>query len=401
MKNLAIQIRAALQPKKILLILFSIGFIGLHAQDTIVPPGSTVIKLSSNQFSFLEGPVWYNDSVLLFVEDGMPGTGSDIYQYDPETLQFIKWPSNSTHCTGLTCDKYGNLIGASFNIIMMNNDGQVIKTLASGYNGIPFINPNDIIADDKGGVYFSDPNFTSSTPTAIYYIDSTGNVTKVIDDLVKPNGLILSPDGNTLYAVETENKYLYSWDVAPDGSVSDKKILTELQFGVNSYADGMAIDIKGNIYVAGDLGIQVFSSQGTDITTIALPQHPSNCDFGGSDFKTLYITASTNLYSIDLNYPGYAVSRSTSPNGIGSIPSKSLVEICPNPADDNLYIQNYSGKINSIEILNLDGKTESISSKKEEVTGTEINIQNLKPGMYLLRIVYNNEGMITRKFIKE
>jgi hypothetical protein len=76
------------------------------------------------------------------------------------------------------------------------------------------------------------------------------------------------------------------------------------------------------------------------------------------------------------------------------------VEIYPNPAGDNLYIQNYSGKINSIEILNLDGKTESISSKNLEESGIEINIQNLKPAMYLLRIGYN-EGMITRKFVKE
>jgi hypothetical protein len=283
---------------------------------------------------------------------------------------------------------------------MMNKAGQVIKTLASGYNGIPFINPNDLIADDKGGVYFSDPNFNLSIPTAIYYIDSTGNVTKVIDDLVKPNGLILSPDGTKLYADETKNKYLYSWDVSPDGSVSGKIILAELQFGVDSYADGMAIDIKGNIYVAGDKGIQVFSPQGTAITTITLPQHPSNCDFGGSDFKTLYITTLTNLYSIDLNYPGYAVSRGTSPNGISSISNKPMVEIYPNPASDLLYVQHNTGKGNSLEILNLDGKKESISLKKDEETGIEINIQNLKPGMYLLRIVYD-EGIITRKFVKE
>lgn len=414
MKTLTKQNRSALQPRKILLILLSIGFIGLHAQDTIIPAGSTVIKLSSNQYKYLEGPVWYNDSVLLFVDDGMEGTGSNIYQYDPVALQFIKWPTNSTHCVGLSCDMDGNLIGASSNIVMMNKAGQVIKTLASLYNGKHFDNPNDLIADAKGGVYFSDPDFFIPIPpqdkTAVYYIDSTGNVIRVIDDVAEPNGLVLAPDGTKLYVVDGNSKYIYSWDVAPEGTVSGKITLAELQTvsGDIAEADGMAIDIHGNIYVATGKGIQVFSPEGEAIATIVVPEKPSNCDFGGSDFKTLYITAHhnvgsnyiSNLYSISLNYPGYAVSRSTSPNGIGSIPNKSPVEIYPNPASDVLYVQNNPGKVNLIEILNLDGKTESISSKKTEESGIEINIQNLKPGMYLLRIVYN-EGMITRKFVKE
>ena len=324
MKKITIQIKSTMQPKNFLLILISFGFLGLHSQDSIVPAGSIITKLSSNQFQFLEGPVWYNDSVLLFVDDGMFGTGSDIYKYDPVGNQIIKWPSNSTHCTGLSCDKDGNLIGASFNILMMNKAGQLTKTLASKYNGKPFDNPNDLIADDKGGVYFTDPDFFLTTPpqdkTAIYYIDSTGNVMRVIDDLAEPNGLVLSPDGTKLYAVDAGNKYVYSWDVAPDGSVSGKLSLAELQSGVGSYADGMAIDINGNIYVATDKGIQVFSPGGVALTIIAVPEKSSNCDFGGPDFKTLYITARKNIYSIDLNYPGYAVSRKGSPNGINSFP---------------------------------------------------------------------------------
>jgi gluconolactonase len=285
----------------------------LQAQDShtnIVPVGASVNKLSSNQFVFTEGPVWYNDSVLLFVDDGLGSP--DIFQYNPVGKQFRKWPGNSAHCTGLSCDKDGYLIGASWNILMINNAGQLIKTLASGYNGKSFNNPNDLIADNKGGVYFSDPDFFLTSPpqdkTAVYYIDSTGNVKRVIE-LAKPNGLVLSPDGSKLYVVETENKYVYSLDVAFDGSVSGKLNLAELQRGGAPYADGMAVDIYGNIYVASDKGIQVFSPQGAAITTIVVPETPSNCDFGGSDFKTLYITAGANLYSIDLNYPGYAVSR--------------------------------------------------------------------------------------------
>jgi len=404
MKKYTIQCRSVIQTKKLLLILLSLGFIGLYAQDSIIPAGSIVEKLSSDQYSGLEGPVWYSNSLLLFVDDFQSGTGPDIYKYDPVAKHFSAWNNSVSHCTGLSCDKDGNLIGASFNILLINNAGHLIKTLASEYNGKPFNNPNDLIADNKKGVYFTDPDFFLTSPpqdkTAVYYIDSTGNVTRVIDDLVKPNGLVLSPDGTKLYVDEAENKYVYSWDVASDGSVSGKLTFAELQSGIGSYADGMAVDLRGNIYVAGDKGIQVFSPQGTAITTIVIPEAPSNCDFGGSDFKTLYITAHHNLYSIDLNYPGYAVSRNGLIHGINSVADKSLVEIYPNPAGDILHIQYFNpGRINSIDILNPDGKKEAVRMNKEAETSIDLNIQKLNPGMYLLRLI-SNEGIITRKFVK-
>ena len=412
MKKITTQIMAIVHPKAILVILFCLGFIGLHAQDSIIPSGSTVTKLSSNQYQFLEGPVWYNDSVLLFVDDGVAGNGSNIYQYNPNGKQFIKWPTNATHCVGLSCDREGNLIGASSNIIMMTKAGQVIKTLASGYNGKPFDNPNDIIADAKGGVYFSDPDFFIPTPpqdkTAVYYIDSTGNVTRVIDDVAEPNGLVLSPDGTKLYLVDGNNKYVYSWDIGSDGSVSGKVSLAELhsENGITADADGMAIDIQGNIYVATGSGIQVFSPLGVAIATIVLPEKPSNCDFGGNDFKTLYITAHksdysySNLYSIELNYPGYAVSRRGGPNAINSISSAPLVEIYPNPVKDALYIQNITEKVNSLEILNMNGEIVSMNYENIKGPDIEINTQKLTTGMYLLRIE-SNAGIVTRKFVKE
>lgn len=414
MKTTTIQIRSIMNFQNLLCTSLFLGFYlnVSFAQDPIIPEGSTVKKLSSNQFQFLEGPVWYKDSVLLFVDDWLAGSGPDIYKYDPDVKLYSKWPSNSTHCTGLTCDKDGNLIGASSSILLMNTAGQVIKTLASGYNGKPFNGPNDLIADKKGGVYFTDPDFFLTTPpqdkTAVYYVDSTGNVTRVIDELVKPNGLILSPDGTKLYADETENKYLYSWDVAADGSVSGKIIFAELQFGAGSYADGMAVDVKGNIYVAGDRGIQVFSPQGEAITTIAVPERPSNCDFGGIDFKTLFITAGhtvnsnfiSNLYSINLNYPGYAVSREVGPNAVNSIPSPPMFEIYPNPGRDVLFIQNIFDKVNSIEVLNMNGEILSMNYLNNKNQDIEINTQKLTTGMYLLRID-SKTGIVTRKFVKE
>jgi len=216
--------------KLLLSTLLLFGFIGLYAQDShtdIIPVGSVIKKISSNQFKFTEGPVWYRDSVLLFTNEG------PIICYDPTVNKFSNWPNNSGGCNGLTCDKAGNLLGCSQNILMMNKAGKVIKTLASVYNGKRFNNPNDLIADNKGGVYFTDPDyFVSPLPqgiTAVYYIDSIGIVKRVIDGLAKPNGLVLSPDGTILYVVDSDNKYVYALDVAADGSVSGKVAPTEWQ----------------------------------------------------------------------------------------------------------------------------------------------------------------------------
>jgi len=405
MKNLNIQTRSIIQPQKLLITVLLLGFFinGVKAQDSpidIIPPGSTITKLSTNQFIFIEGPVWYRDSVLLFTDADV--NPNKIYRYNPSGNQFSVFRNNSSGSNGLTCDKAGNLLGCEAKrVVMMNEAGVVTNVLADIYNGKAFNGPNDLIADDKGGVYFTDPVFFV-TPTqdkeAAYYIDSIGTVTRIIDDLAKPNGIILSPDGKKLYVVDSDNKYVYSWDVAPDGSISGKTNLAELQTtgGVASGADGMAIDINGNIYVASEKGIQIFSPQGAAITTIVVPEIPSNCDFGGADFKTLYITARKNLYSIDLNYAGYAVSRKAEYNGISVIPDRRLVEIYPNPVQKELHI-NLPGKTGTLEIFDNSGK--SVLQRDMAENNTSIDVSCLVNGIYLVKVLSDNQ-LFTGKIVK-
>jgi gluconolactonase len=386
-----------------LLLGFSLN--GIHAQvskDEIIPPGSTLTKLSSNQFVFTEAPVWYGDSVLLFVDDGI--SAPNIFTYSPIVQQFSVFHNYSVNYNGLACNKDGNLLACESNnkrVVLMNNAGEVIEILATNYNGNPFNGPNDLIADNMRGVYFTDPVFFGNgtqDKKGVYYIDSTGNVTRIIDELIAPNGVILSPDGHKLYVVDTDNKYLYSWDVASDGMVSGKTTLAVLQTngGVVSGADGMAIDIHGNIYIASDKGIQVFSPQGMALTIITVPEISSNCDFGGADFKTLFITAHKNLYSIDLNYAGYTVSRSTSPNGVGSIPGKSLVEIYPNPVQNELHI-NLEGNKGMLEINDISGK--SLIQKEILENNASIDVSGLNQGIYLVKVLLDKQ-ILTGKFVK-
>ena len=388
-------------------LMCAFGINGAQAQDSlinIIPDGSTLKTLSSNQFKFTEGPVWYQDSVLLFTDgDASP---PKIYRYNPFENQFSTFLNNSHWCLGLACDMAGNLLACeNRRVVMLNEAGGIKKQLASTYNGKPFNSTNDLIADSKGGVYFTDPLYSGTATQdkeAVYYIDSTGYVTRIIDDLIRPNGIVLSPDGARLYVVDSETNYVYSWNVAVDGSVSGKSVFAELRpvEGTLAGSDGMAVDINGNIYVATEKGVQVFSTEGGAIAIIELPEKTSNCDFGGPDFKTLYITARKNLYSIELNYEGFAVSRTTLSVGSNSIPGKPGVKLYPNPARDMLYLNPESGEFSSVEILNMAGKKQSIPLKKEDGSGIEISTQALKPGMYLVNIYYS-QGVVSRKFVKE
>jgi hypothetical protein len=161
-------------------------------------------------------------------------------------------------------------------------------------------------------------------------------------------------------------------------------------------SDGLAIDIYGNLYVSSNKGIQIFSSQGTFITYIAVPENALNCDFGGKDFKTLYITGFTNLYSIDLNYPGYAVSRKGLPTIINSISDNPLVKIYPNPVQNKLHID-ISGNAGMFEAYDITGKT--VLQKEILDNNTTIDVSGLVNGIYFARVWSNNQ-LFTEKIVK-
>jgi len=385
-------------------IFFYFGFFCVHAQDShtdIIPSGSILQKLSSNQFVFTEAPVWFGDSVLLFVDDGIQPP--NVFKYNPIRNQISVFRNYSVNYNGLACDKAGNLLACESKVkqvVRMNKTAEVTKVLTSGYNRSAYNGPNDLIADDKGGVYFTDPVFSGTgvqDKNGVYYIDSTGNVKRIIEELAAPNGVILSPDGKKLYVDDSNNKYLCSWDVAPDGSVSGKLnfALIKTSGGNDSNSDGLAIDIYGNIYVTAENGVQIFSPQGVAITTILVPGGASNCDFGGKDFKTLYITSWKNLYSIDLNYPGYAVSRLTT--AINSFSNKSQVKIYPNPVQGVLHID-IPGKTGAYEVFDITGK--SLLQKVIHENNASIDVSEFKKGIYFVKVQSENQ-MFTGKFVKQ
>ena len=188
-------------------------------------------------------------------------------------------------------------------------DGK-IAPVAESYNGKKLNSPNDLVLDGKGGVYFTDPRYGSRDDMemdveGVYYVSRRGKLTRVIDDLERPNGLILSPDNKTLYVADNAAKTIWAYDAEEDGTLTKARKFAEMDLQSRGGGDGMTIDSRGNVYCAGQGHIWIWSPAGDRLARIPVPESPANCVFGGPEGKTLYITARRRLYNIDLNVAGY------------------------------------------------------------------------------------------------
>jgi gluconolactonase len=225
------------------------------------------------------------------------------------------------------CDMFGH------QIVEMTTTGKIVRTLAADYDGKPLDGPNDLVADAKGGIYFTDPQFTPDAQKnqpgrSVYYLSPKGRTLRVIEPnaFAMPNGVLLSPDGRTLYVNNTydnetfwnvdsdKDNFVWAYDVAEDGTLGNGRKFAELfltpevleRKGRSTSADGMTIDEDGNIYVATYLGLQIFDKEGKFIGIVHFPTFPVSCAFGGYDLKTLFVCSYNRVYKIRTNVKGYS-----------------------------------------------------------------------------------------------
>jgi gluconolactonase len=196
------------------------------------------------------------------------------------------------------------------------------EIVAGLYNGRSFNAPNDLAIDEAGRIYFTDPRYVGHEPVeqpvmGVYRIDPDGSISLIITDAGTPNGILVSPDQQTLYvaSVEWPTKFglhaLLAYDLAADGTVTSRRVV--IDFAPDAGPDGMAIDVDGNLYLARPAevpGIYVYSPDGRELALIQIPEPPTNATFGrGPTSKTLYVTAGPNLYKIELDTEGYHAAR--------------------------------------------------------------------------------------------
>jgi gluconolactonase len=225
---------------------------------------------------------------------------------------------DSGQAAGLTMDPKGQIIGAQYSrkvsIIYPKEE-----VLTDSFDGKPYIRPNDVIADKKGGVYFTDcyqvraKKSPDDLPQAVYYITpNTHKVVRVATDVGRPNGITLSADGKTLYVNDWDGAYLLTYSVQADGTLKNRKnfgkytLKQETDHGLVSGADGLCIDSAGHAFAATPAGLQVFSPKGEHLGDIQAPYDmpPQNCGFGGPNYSDLYVTGRGVVYRIHTLTPG-------------------------------------------------------------------------------------------------
>ncbi len=307
--------------------------------------GNTPIQrlYHSNQMLWAEGPAWNGVGKYLLWSD-IPNNVQLRWLNDDGHVSVFRQPVGNSN--GNTFDYQGRQISCEHGnrrVVRYEYDGS-LTVLADKFEGKQFNAPNDAVVHPKdGSVWFTDPGYgsllnyegekaTNGSPQpyqkeAVYRIDAaTGKVTKLADDIFKPNGLCFSPDYKKLYVADTgashypdAPKNIRVWDVVDDRSLANGREFASMELElegkkVAGFADGIRADVDGNIWASagwvgdGYDGVHVFAPDGTRIGQIRLPEICSNVCFGGPKRNRLFMTASTSLYAVYVEAKGAHIS---------------------------------------------------------------------------------------------
>lgn len=274
-------------------------------QKSQVVADGAELQLLAADYKFTEGPAVDKEG--------------NVYFTDQPNNRIMKWSTDGTISTymesagranGLYFDNEGNLLACADekNQLWRITPDNSIGILIEDFEGKRLNGPNDLWVDPKGGIYFTDPFYKRDywshsekeiEQERVYYLSPDKESLKIVaDDLVQPNGIIGTPDGKFLYVADIRDGKTYRYKIRKDGSLAKKKLFAELG------SDGMTIDNKGNLYLTGR-GVTVFNKKGKKIEEIATDDGwTANVTFGGEDQKTLFITATKSLYSLDMKVHG-------------------------------------------------------------------------------------------------
>ncbi|MBT5719174.1 MAG: SMP-30/gluconolactonase/LRE family protein [Gammaproteobacteria bacterium] len=289
--------RSHCYPLSFLLFLTFTAQTTLGAESGLIADDAQVVEVQGG-FAFIEGPV--SDAVgnLYFTDID----NNRLHKLAPTgDLSSFHEPSNRAN--GLTLDLDGGLLiceQEAQRLVKMDANGN-ISVIADGYQGKPFNSPNDAWVHPNGSIYMTDPRYQypqgslAQDGEYVYRISPQRNeVTAIITDIPKPNGVVGTEDGKTLYIASTELRKVFRYTINEDGSVANR---TEF---ADQGSDGMTLDEHGNVYLTWLGGVSIRNPSGEQIDFIRTEQMPANVGFGGRDGKTLFMTARTSLYSLQM-----------------------------------------------------------------------------------------------------
>jgi len=290
----------------LIFIINEVTYCQAEDKKSIIARGAVVTKLGDG-FIFTEGPAVDKSGNVYFTDQ----PNDRILRWDAATGEVTTFYDRSGRSNGMYFDLTGNLVTCAdmHNQLWSIDITGKQKVLIDNYKGKLLNGPNDLWIDPKGGIYFTDPlykrDYWERDPEMqqdgehVYYLTPDWLQLIIVDNkLQKPNGIIGTPDGKTLYVADIGAKKTYVYDIEPDGYLVNRKLFAEMG------SDGMTIDNKGNVYLTGN-GVTVFDKNGEQIAHIPVEARwTANVCFGGTDRKLLFITAMDAVYGIKMKVRG-------------------------------------------------------------------------------------------------
>jgi gluconolactonase len=274
--------------------------------------GDAVLERLWTGAEWTEGPVW------------IPAGGTLLFSDIPNN-RLLRWTesgvtvamSPSGFMNGHTLDLGGRVIACEHGgrrISRIDPDGAV-RNVVDRYGGKRLNSPNDVVVKSDGTIWFSDPPYgivgnregrkADSELGGCYvfrFDPRTGELDIATDLVEEPNGLAFSPDERILYVSDTSaalrpdgNHHVLTFDVVGGRRLENPRLFVVMEPGL---ADGFRVDVDGNLFCSAFDGIHVLSAEGETLGMIRVPEHVSNCEFGGPDGRDLFITASSSLYRV-------------------------------------------------------------------------------------------------------
>ncbi len=290
------------------------------------------IELLADSLVIAEGPIWVDNlNALLFTQAALNKVF--IWTEDSGMSLFLD-PSGYTGIVpvesdgilgsnGMVLDSEGNLILAQHGdrriakLLQWNNQNSEFETLVDNYKGKLLNSPNDLVFSSNGDLYFTDPPygfglaklFTSElkeqTQNGVYKLTSDGVLELLVDDLLLPNGIAISPDNKILYVNSSDVNYpiITKFDITDNG-LENREIFFDgseiIKSHEGSWFDGLKVHSSGNVFSTGPGGVLILSPEGNHLATIGTSSNALNCAFD-NDEKYLFITAFDYLARVKLN----------------------------------------------------------------------------------------------------
>lgn len=274
-------------------------------------------------FEFTEGPAVDGAGNLFFSDIKT----EKLHRVSPDGRVTI-WLEESLRTNGLffhpdgrlfACQTGSNLTeGAKPQVVAYDMKTKAFEVLADSCDGMPFTRVNDLVLDSHGGGYFSDIGEPKRQPdsSGVFYLAADGSVTRLVDDVLRCNGVLLSPEEKTLYVLPSGQAALLAYSVVAPGEIGEGRVLGELVQAEGeepSGGDGLTVDVEGNLYLTRPAAncIQVMGAAGETLARIPFPEGPANCCFGGPENRTLFVTARTSVYAVEMPVAGFRLGAPT------------------------------------------------------------------------------------------